>query len=96
MNKYPVNIPTEEMLSQVVFAVAAIEDKEVIELRYLENVLGSEYFRITHGVEDFTDEVLDALCFHHKTKKECLELSEVSSTGEVCFGMYEDGMFIEL
>lgn len=103
MNKYTLieDIHIEEKLSSTVFAVAAIENKQVIELRYLEDFLGSEYFRITHGLESFSEEVLDKLCFHSGTKAVCLELSNMlsesfSENGEVCFGKLEDGVFLEL
>ena len=84
MNVYKVNIPLKPQLSPTVFAFAAIEGDEVIALRYLVDILGKEYFDLTHGVEDFTDEVLNKLCFHDKSKKAFKKLSEVSSTGDIC------------
>ena len=54
-----------------------------------------EDFVVKHRKLDFMDEVLNKLCFHDKSKKEFKKLSEVSSTGDICFGKLDKGVFIE-
>lgn len=93
MNTYPLNIDIEPDPSSLGLAVAAINDTGVIELRRIEEVLGDDYHAIMDGTSSLTDEVLDALCFHDKTKIACLDLS---FTGSVCFGVLSGDVFIEL
>lgn len=76
------------------FAVAAIYDNAVVELRFIADILGSEYHAITHGLESFDEETLDKLCFHEKTADVCSELFNYGE--DVCFGVIADDVFIEL
>lgn len=49
MNVYKVNIPLIPPLNPRAFTLAAIERDEVVALRYLEDILGKEYFDLSHG-----------------------------------------------
>lgn len=93
MNKYPLNIDIPTNPDSLGLAVAAINDSGVIELRRIEDVLGDNYHTIMSEVDSLTDEVLDKLCFHDKTRIACLDLS---FTGNVCFGVLSGDGFIEL
>jgi|LSQX01.1.fsa_nt_gb hypothetical protein len=93
MNKYPLSIGITEKPNTLGLAVAVIENNRIVELQHMEDILGAEYHVITHGVYEFTEEILDKLCFHEKTKEVCFNLSW---SGDVCFGMISDNMFYEL
>ncbi|NLP31557.1 Uncharacterised protein [Oligella ureolytica] len=96
MNTYLVSIEAEEKPNSMSLAVAAVERRRVVALRYVEDILGDEYHRITCGVDQFSEDVLDALCFHTKTKQVCYELAQDADNADVSFGVLADGKFVEL
>lgn len=96
MNTYFVGTIAEERPSSMGLSIAAIENKRVIELRYLEEILGCEYDTITRDSHSLSEDILNQLCFHPKTQKVCQEFSELTEEGEVCFGVLKNKDFIEL
>lgn len=92
MNKYVVRTNLKPNNS-IGLAVSAIEAGHVIELHYLDELLGDDYHDITRSVSVFDDALIDKLCFHDKTRQ---ALFELSSAGDVCFGVMADNQFIEL
>ena len=92
LNKYPLQFELIERQNSLGIVVSVIENNEVIKLHYLEDILGSEYHDITHHCL-ITQDILDKLCFHEKTKE---VLFKLSYSGDVSFGVLNGGHFIEL
>ena len=93
MNKYSVPINVQEKRSSIGLAIAAVEFNRVIELQFVEDILGNEYHVITHGLAEITEETLDTLFLHEKIKQACYEMA---CDGDVCFGVLTGDTFIEL
>lgn len=93
MNIYPVPIKVEERGIGIGIAIAAVECNRVIELQFVEDILGTEYHQITFGLPEITEETLDILFAHKKVKD---ALADMACNGDVCFGVLTDDSFYEL
>lgn len=58
------------------FAVALIDNGQVKQRRYIDDILGSEYHFIIRSTYYFSEAQLDLLCFHEKIAKTSYELSK--------------------
>ncbi|MDO5666784.1 MAG: hypothetical protein Q4G44_03050 [Alcaligenaceae bacterium] len=94
MNIFPVMTNIIEKPNSLGFALASIVDGSVTELRHLEDILGRDYYVITHDVQVFSEEIIDKLFSHPKIIVTSNELYDDADL--VCFGILADGKFREL